>query len=196
MGYVGALAVLVIVMFLLPPAADPSYDFYVRFSFVVAAAFFLVFSLPIFFGVPEPVQTRTPVASYFRQGIRQAGTTFNSLFRLKEYPTIARFLIAFFIYNDGILTVISFAAIFAEETLHMSDKEIIVFFAVVQTSAVLGSVIFGHVTDKIGPKKTILITLILWIGISGISSSRSRRSTPSRSPQASRSDRASRRAAA
>jgi UMF1 family MFS transporter len=82
-----------------------------------------------------------------------------------EFPAISRFLIAFFIYNDGILTVIAFAAIFAEELLHMTDKEIILFFTVVQTSAILGSLVFGVVTDKIGPKKTISITLVIWIAI-------------------------------
>jgi UMF1 family MFS transporter len=74
-------------------------------------------------------------------------------------------LIAFFIYNDGILTVIAFAAVFAQQVLAMSDTEIIGFFAVVQTSAVVGSVLFGIITDKIGPKKTITITLVLWIAI-------------------------------
>ena len=41
----------------------------------------------------------------------------------------------------------------------MTDKDIIIFFAVVQTSAVLGSFLFGILTDAIGPKKTILIFL-------------------------------------
>jgi UMF1 family MFS transporter len=45
----------------------------------------------------------------------------------------------------------------------MNDRDIIVFFATVQTSAILGSIFFGIVTDKIGPKKTITITLVLWI---------------------------------
>ncbi|HMD13939.1 MAG TPA: MFS transporter, partial [Bacteroidota bacterium] len=46
MGYLGALAVLVIVMFLLPESSNPEYLFYVRLSFIVAAGFFLIFSLP------------------------------------------------------------------------------------------------------------------------------------------------------
>jgi len=87
------------------------------------------------------------------------------LFIGRDFRQIRRFLIAFFIYNDGILTVIVFAAIFAERILNMDDKAIIVFFAVVQTSAVIGSVVFGFITDKIGPKKTISLTLALWIGI-------------------------------
>jgi UMF1 family MFS transporter len=163
MGYLGALAVLIIVDLMLPASTDPDYFFYVRLSFVVAAAFFLIFSLPMFLAVPEPEGTVAPISSFIKRGINQSKSTFQALFVRKEYPSIARFLIAFFIYNDGILTVIVFAGIFAETILNMNDKDIIVFFATVQTSAILGSIFFGIVTDKIGPKKTITITLILWI---------------------------------
>lgn len=166
MGYLGALAVLVIVSFLLPPQAQSDYLWYVRFSFVIAAAFFLVFALPLFLFVPELHAHAKEKTSYLLEGVRRSAKTFRSLFLKNEHPQIARFLIAFFIYNDGILTVIAFAAIFAETVLHMTDKDIIVFFAVVQTSAVLGSLVFGVITDKIGPKRTIIITLFLWIAIS------------------------------
>jgi UMF1 family MFS transporter len=165
MGYLGALAVLLIVGLLLPPASDPAYLVHVRFSFVVAAAFFLVFSLPLFLTVHEPPLEGKPPAAVFREGMRRAARTFQSLFVRREYPSVARFLIAFFIYNDGILTVIAFAAIFAEQTLRMDDAAIILFFAIVQTSAVAGSLLFGVITDKIGPKKTITITLYLWTAI-------------------------------
>ncbi|MBI1807170.1 MAG: MFS transporter [Ignavibacteria bacterium] len=165
MGYLGALAVLLIVILMLPDSGHPEYLFFVRLSFVVAALFFLIFSLPLFAFVPEPPRSERHTVSYLRAGMKQASITFRALFISKQYPTIARFLIAFFIYNDGILTVIAFAAIFAENILHMSDKDIIVFFAIVQTSAILGSVVFGIITDKIGPKRTIMITLAIWIGI-------------------------------
>jgi UMF1 family MFS transporter len=163
MGYLGALAVLVIVDFILPASTDPDYLFYVRLSFVVAAAFFMLFSLPMFLAVPEPEGREAPISSFIMSGISQSKKTFQALFVRKEYPSIARFLVAFFIYNDGILTVIVFAGIFAETILNMNDRDIIVFFATVQTSAILGSIFFGIVTDKIGPKKTISITLVLWI---------------------------------
>ncbi len=163
MGYLGALAVLVIVNSILPATADPDYLYYVRLSFVVAAAFFMVFSLPMFLAVPEPLGAEAPIRTFIKDGIEQSKRTFQSLFVKKEHPSIARFLIAFFIYNDGILTVIVFAGIFAETILKMDDKAIIAFFATVQTSAVIGSILFGIVTDKIGPKKTITITLVLWI---------------------------------
>jgi UMF1 family MFS transporter len=95
--------------------------------------------------------------------MKEAALTLKSLFVDNRYPSVARFLIAFFIYNDGILTVIAFAAVFAERVLNMTDTDIIVFFTIVQTSAILGSLVFGLVTDKIGPKRTITLTLLLWI---------------------------------
>jgi UMF1 family MFS transporter len=165
MGYLGALAVLAIVHFLLPGSSDPSYLFYIRTSFVIAAAFFMVFSLPMFIWVQEPPLTGKRPDALLRTGMARAGATLKALFVRREYPSIARFLIAFFIYNDGILTVIAFAAIFAEQSLNMSDDAIIVFFAIVQTSAVLGSLVFGVITDSIGPKKTISITLLFWVAI-------------------------------
>ncbi len=165
MGYAGALAVLLLVMLILPPQSDPSYFFHVRLSFVLAAVFFLVFSLPMFLFVHEPPLEGVRPRSLIRAGMDRSASTFRSLFVRREHPAIARFLVAFFIYNDGILTVIAFAAIFAESVLRMSDADIIVFFAVVQTSAILGSLVFGVITDRIGPKKTIMITLLLWIAI-------------------------------
>jgi UMF1 family MFS transporter len=150
---------------MLPDSGDPSYLFYVRLSFVVAAAFFLFFSLPLFLFVREPPVSAERPPSLVRAGLTRAARTFRALFIDREFPSIARFLIAFFIYNDGILTVIAFAAIFAEQSLNMSDEAIIAFFAIVQTSAVAGSLVFGIVTDRIGPKKTISITLVLWIMI-------------------------------
>lgn len=165
MGYLGSLAILLIVSQFLPGTDDPSYLLSVRTTFVIAAAFFMIFSIPLFLNVPEPPVTGPPPPSLIRAGMRRAAGTFKSLFIEHQHPSLARFLIAFFLYNDGVLTVIAFAAVFAEKVLAMSDTEIIGFFAVVQTSAVVGSILFGIITDKIGPKKTITITLLLWIAI-------------------------------
>lgn len=165
MGYLGSLAILLLVNSFLPGADDPAYLGAVRTTFVIAAAFFMIFSIPLFLAVPEPPLAGPAPSSLLRAGMQRAAGTFKSLFVERQHPSLARFLIAFFLYNDGILTVIAFAAIFAQQVLAMSDSEIIGFFAVVQTSAVVGSVLFGVITDKIGPKKTITITLLLWIAI-------------------------------
>ena len=165
MGYMGSLAILMIVNAFLPGSDDPGYMTSVRSTFLLAAGFFFVFSLPLFFVVPEPPLVGPPPASILRAGIKRASGTFRALFIERQHPPLARFLVAFFIYNDGILTVVAFAAVFAQEVLAMTDTEIIGFFAIVQTSAIIGSLVFGVITDKIGPKRTIAITLVIWIAI-------------------------------
>ncbi|MCU7495503.1 MAG: MFS transporter [Ignavibacteria bacterium] len=165
MGYLGALAVLLIVMMLLPGQASADYYFYIRLSFVVASAFFLVFSVPLFFFVREPQVTFLQREDLVKKGIEKSFSTLKALFFTKQYPAISRFLLAFFLYNDAILTIIAFASIFASNILKMTDQEVIYFFVIVQSTAVFGSFIFGIISDHIGPKKTISITLFIWIAV-------------------------------
>lgn len=40
-----------------------------------------------------------------------------------------------------------------------------VFFMLVQTTAIFGSLVFGFITDRIGPKRTIVLTLMIWFGV-------------------------------
>jgi UMF1 family MFS transporter len=163
MGYVGALVVLLIVMILLPDQSDPTYYFYIRFSFVIAALFFLLFSIPLFVFVSEPKIDNPLKKGIIKSGIEKSFETLKALFIRNEYPSVKKFLLAFFLYNDAIITIIAFASIFATNILKMSDAEIIYFFVIVQSTAVAGSFIFGIVSDHIGPKKTITITIIIWL---------------------------------
>lgn len=170
MGYIGALVVLLIVMFLLPSQSSPDYYFYVRLSFVVAALFFLIFSIPLFLFISEPKKNEPiknePIKNnLIIKGITESKNTFKAIFINGTYPSIKRFLISFFLYNDGILTIIAFAAIFAANVLKMTDEQVILFFVVVQSTAVAGSFIFGIISDHIGPKKTITITIFIWITV-------------------------------
>lgn len=165
MGYVGALVVLLIVMFLLPSQSSPDYYFYVRLSFVVAAIFFMFFSIPLFLFVSEPKNDEPLKKNLIKKGIFESKNTFKAIFIHGTYPSIKRFLISYFLYNDGILTIIAFAAIFAANALKMTDEQVILFFVVVQSTAVAGSFIFGIVSDHIGPKKTITITIFIWIAV-------------------------------
>ena len=163
MGYVGALAVLLIIMFMLPESSSPDYYFYIRLTFVVAALFFFVFSIPLFLFLKEPQTSEIIKIDLIKNGISKSFETLKNIFFRKKYPAISRFLFAFFLYNDAIITIIAFASIFASNVLNMTDEQVIIFFVIVQSTAILGSFIFGIISDHIGPKKTISITLVIWI---------------------------------
>ncbi len=163
LGYVGSLISLLIAL----PYASKAFAHndlsLMRPTFVWAALFFFTFSLPFFVLVKERV-VRVPDATknYFKAGYER---TIKTLKRIREFPQITRFLTAYFIYIDGVNTVIYFSGIYASTTLGMTVQQVIQFFAVVQSSAISGSYVFGYLTDKFGPKKTIMITLFLWITV-------------------------------
>lgn len=160
MGYVGSfISLLVAYPFLKGEFAEWNL-FNVRLSFIVAASFFLFFSLPFFIVIKERKIEIDDKVSYLKVGIERVKSTFTNA---RKYSNIGKFLLSYFIYADGINTVIIFASIFARHTLNFSLVEILTFFLTVQSTAILGSVVFGIIADSIGQKKTLSITLLLWV---------------------------------
>ena len=154
-GYVGSLAILLINM--------PFFETAPKTTFLVTAAFFSVFALPLFLIVPERrKQMQVRPGELVRQGF---GRLLATARHIREYRDITRFLLAFFLYNDAVLTVIAFSGIYASVTLHFGMTELAMFFAMVQIVAVIGSLLFGKIADNRGPKFAITITLIVWIGV-------------------------------
>ncbi|MFN3694616.1 MAG: MFS transporter, partial [Ignavibacterium sp.] len=98
--------------------------------------------------------------SYLKIGV---GRVLDTVKHLKHYKNLATFLLAFFFYIEGVNTVIYFSGNYASTTLGFSETELLIFFITVQTTAILGSAVLGIVADSIGQKKTIMITLLLWL---------------------------------
>jgi UMF1 family MFS transporter len=154
-GYFGSLMILIVNM--------PFFETAPKFTFIVTAAFYTVFALPIFFIVPE--QRRNSHLSFPKLVKRGFGQLRTTVRHIRRYKDVTRFLTAFFIYNDAILTVILFSGIFANKTLHFGMTELAIWFGMIQIIAVLGSILFGRFADKRGPKLTISITLCIWIAV-------------------------------
>lgn len=153
MGYLGSLASLGIVFPFIQ--ADM-----IKETFPVAAVFFLLFSLPLFIFLKDNRKVVTRTESYLAIGAKRVWTT---LTHLKYYKNLAIFLLAYFFYIEGVNTVIFFSGNYASTTLGFSDTELLIFFVTVQTTAIIGSVLLGIVADSIGQKKTIMISLFMWL---------------------------------
>ena len=162
LGYVGSLVSLAVVFPLYAGGFSADNLFNVRLSFIIAAAFFFVFSLPLFFFLPDKQRTGSLKLDFIKIGFSRLRTTYR---QFPRYRNIARFLISYFIYIDGVNTIIVFSSIFARETLKMDLSEIVIYFAMVQTSAIFGSIIFGIWADHTTHKRTLSITLLLWLSI-------------------------------
>ncbi len=65
---------------------------------------------------------------------------------------LAIFLIGFLIFNDGVMTVISQASVFAKEKFKVDDADLIPVFVMIQFVALPGAIFLGWFANKIGQK--------------------------------------------
>lgn len=152
-GYFGSIASLSLVF---PFINDDK----IRETFIVSAIFFLIFSLPLFLILKDSRKIVEHSESYLKIGYKRVWDTIS---HLKNYKNLATFLLAFFFYIEGVNTVIYFAGNYASTTMGFSEIELIYFFLTVQTTAIIGSILFGIIADSIGQKKSIIYTLIIWL---------------------------------
>lgn len=158
-GYVGSFATLIAILPIL--TSEPLTDLMTRSTFLIAAGIFALFSIPLFLVVRERSDPETAGRTIsLAEGYHRLRDTMR---HIRNYRNVTRFLAAFFFYNDGILTVILMASLFMNETLGFDMAQQITFFMIVQGTALIGSLLFGKITDWIGPRTTIMITLGIWV---------------------------------
>ncbi len=153
MGYLGSLATLALVFPFIQ--AD-----LVKEAFPVTGLFFLVFSLPLFIFLKETRKKSDEAVSYIKVGFNRVWSTITNL---KNHKNLVFFLLSYFFYIEGVNTVIYFSGNYASTTLGFTDQDLLIFFLTVQTTAIVGSVILGIIADSIGQKRTIVITLFMWL---------------------------------
>jgi len=128
--------------------------FNVRATNLLVALWYLVFCLPFFLFVPE--QRRSPVRFDAAASLREVLHTLRTVGRYRE---VAKFLVARLVFNDGLVTVFAFGGIYAAGTFGMSLSDVIKFGIGLNVASGLGAAAFGFLDDKVGGKKTIMVTL-------------------------------------
>lgn len=136
-----------------------------RMTFIVCSILFMFFSLPIFLFIKEkkPEQAgeySSNLLSFVKIGIKRTADTFK---HIKEFVNLRNFLLSYFLYIDGVNTVIFFSAIYAQTTLGFTMPELVIFFVIVQITALIGSYIFGYLADKFGTKRILGLTILGWV---------------------------------
>jgi UMF1 family MFS transporter len=160
-GYIGGLVVMVFALFLfIEPGTRLSFlstteGFNVRATNLLVAAWVVLFSLPMFLFVKEKQEKTANVD--IRGAFRELRHTFVEVARYRE---IVKFLAARLVYNDGLVTVFVFGALYAAGTFGFDASEVLIFGIVLNVVAGLGALGFGFVDDRLGGKKTLLITLV------------------------------------
>jgi MFS transporter, UMF1 family len=131
----------------------------VRATMVLVGVWFALFSLPFFFWVPD---RKTPVRQTQTKGlligaVRQIGVTFTEI---QRYRQIVRLLFARLLYNDGLYTIFAFGGGYAVATFDFTLTEVMYFGLALNITAGAGAYLMGFLDDRIGGRRTILITIV------------------------------------
>jgi UMF1 family MFS transporter len=166
MGYLGGgllLALNLMVLTVLDNGTDQRTLDLARWSIVSAGVWWGLFTLlPL-----RRLRSRPPLAGVARgnvltDGFRQLGRTVRGL---RAYPLTLFFLLAFLVYNDGVQTVIALASLYGTEELDLSQGTLVVTILMVQFLAFGGALALGALAGRIGARKTVLLSLVLWTAV-------------------------------
>jgi MFS transporter, UMF1 family len=129
---------------------------------LVIAGYYAVAVIPTFLFLRERSVKKPlpPGQNYLTAGFRQLVHT---LRHIRRYSELLKLLAAFLIYNDGVVTVIYFAARYAQDTIGFTADDVVILFIAMNVVAVAGALAFGLLADRIGQKRAIMISLVIWI---------------------------------
>jgi UMF1 family MFS transporter len=126
----------------------------VKVSFVSVAAWWSVFTVPLLIGVREtPTEDRAPRLQAIREGLKQLRDT---LAEIRRFEVLVLFLVAYWIYIDGVNTVIKTAVFFGDRVLGLDKGALITALLLTQFVAFPAALGFGALGTRIGPKRAIM----------------------------------------
>ena len=158
-GSVGGIVCLLIVLAMIMLVGG---DFVTRLSFIITAVFFALSTVPMWFWLKEKAEPRPlePGDNYIKVAYRRLRKTFKSI---NQYREFLKFMLAFLVYNDGIIAALDFAAIIGAVLYGMEQQDLIIMMIVVQVASVAGAYLYGILGERMGFKRGLVQSLILMI---------------------------------
>ncbi len=129
------------------------------YTFLPTALLFLLFAIPCFVWVEErPHISRVAAPSEtFVQSLKGA------LRDTRRYPGLLRYMIGNFLVIDAVNTVIIFMGVYSSTVVGFEEADKLVLFITSTSFALVGSILYGYLTDKIKSKAAMLLSVVGWI---------------------------------
>jgi UMF1 family MFS transporter len=154
-GYIGGVAALLLLRPFFQGGFIDNETLY-RCTFPLTAAFFLIFSLPLFFFLRRTGEKKKIA---YTQGVRRVLAT---LKHPRRHSTAFLFLLGAILMNDALVTIFTFLPLFARQTMNLTIVEILTMIIIVQIIAFPAAYFGGRLSDRFGPKNILLGTIFLW----------------------------------
>ena len=164
LGYVGGLLVLALALGYVDhvQSGGGGAEVFVPGVLFITAAAFALSALPTFLFLQERAAAKPVARGFARDAFRRVGA---SLRRARQYRDLFRFLLCIVFYQAGIQAVIALAAIYAQQAMGFDTRQTIQLILVVNATAAVGALAFGHVQDRIGHKRAVAATLLGWLAM-------------------------------
>jgi UMF1 family MFS transporter len=141
----------------------------IRINLASAGVWWLLFSF-VTWARLRPRHARRPIpagATYASIGFSQLASTLREIRRL---PETLKFLGSYFLYNDGIQTVIAVASTFAAAPLIRGGLELdlntlTIIILIIQFTAFVGALLWGRIARWLGSKQSIIVSLVIWSAV-------------------------------
>jgi len=134
----------------------------IRLAFLSVAVWWLVFSIPLFRRVPETKPaSAVPAGQAVGLAFRRLGTTLRSL---KNYPELLKYLIAFWLFSDGIGTIIRMATVYGEN-IGIGTDHLIAALLITQFVGFPCAMLFGKLAGRFGAKSSLYASLCVYVVI-------------------------------
>jgi UMF1 family MFS transporter len=167
LGYIGGLLVLGLCILYIEAVKPIGHtaEQYVPVTLWITALVFALASAPTFLFLKERAQpdrgdSPSSIVAYARIGFSRLHETIRHRHQFRD---MFRFLFSLSIFSCGVYTVIVIAAIYAQEVMHFTTTENIIMIMVVNITAAAGAFVFGLFQDRLGARRTLELTLLIWI---------------------------------
>lgn len=136
-----------------------------QLAFVSVGVWWFIFSIPLIKNVVEEKKVQPKrTQSYVSIGFQRLGRTWKEL---KHFKQLLIFLLAFWLYNDGISTIIKMATIYGRD-IGIDSTSLITALLITQFVGIPCTFFFGWVAGKIKPKRALIISLFIYLAIVGL----------------------------
>lgn len=130
----------------------------VKFSFLTVSVWWFVFSIPLFINVPEMKKTDVIISKAIFNGLKQLKGTF---YAIKKLKMVLLFLVAYWLYIDGVDTVVRMAVDYGM-SLGFNSGDLITALLITQFVGFPAAIGFGYLANYIGTKQGILIAIFIY----------------------------------
>jgi len=137
----------------------------VRAGLIFMGLWWGLFSLPAILVLRDKARPRFPEMAFGMAARRAVGEVKTTLSHLRQFQSLAWFLLAFLFYNDAVQTVLTQASTFARAEIGLKNESLMPIILMIQFVSMPGALFVGWLADKIGQKPALYFCLAIWVGL-------------------------------